>query len=84
LQTQKQTEKEPIAIKEIFIHKRKDLPFIKKSFIFLYIPLNHPMVDRYLVEQVFSYFGLVFWSLQLAPQGKDNRLGPVSNCQIFC
>lgn len=27
------------------------------------------MVNRYLVEQVFSYFGLVFWSLQLAPQG---------------
>lgn len=30
------------------------------------------MVDRYLVEQVFSYFGLVFWSLQLAPQGEFN------------
>lgn len=28
------------------------------------------MVNRYLIEQVFGYFGLVFWSLQLAPQGK--------------
>lgn len=32
------------------------------------------MTDRYLVEQVTSYFGLVFWSLQLAPQGINLEL----------
>jgi hypothetical protein len=25
----------------------------------------------YVAEQVFSYLGLVFWSFQLAPQGKQ-------------
>ncbi|KAI8331859.1 PQ loop repeat-domain-containing protein [Chlamydoabsidia padenii] len=30
------------------------------------------MVDRYLLEQVFSYFGLVLWSFQMAPQVYKN------------
>lgn len=35
----------------------------------IYQFIKRTMTDRYLAEQVFSYFGLVFWSLQLAPQG---------------
>ncbi|EPB86077.1 hypothetical protein HMPREF1544_07153 [Mucor circinelloides 1006PhL] len=42
------------------------------------------MVNRYLVEQVFSYFGLVFWSLQLAPQAyKTYRRGTSTGVSVW-
>ncbi|RCH78082.1 hypothetical protein CU098_004560 [Rhizopus stolonifer] len=42
------------------------------------------MVNRYLVEQVCSYFGLVFWSLQLAPQAwKTYRRGTSTGVSVW-
>ncbi|CAO3608611.1 unnamed protein product [Mucor hiemalis] len=42
------------------------------------------MTDRYLVEQVTSYFGLVFWSLQLAPQAwKTYRRGTSTGVSVW-
>ncbi|KAI9362776.1 hypothetical protein BD770DRAFT_381761 [Pilaira anomala] len=42
------------------------------------------MVNRYLLEQVFSYFGLVFWSLQLAPQAwKTYRRGTSTGVSVW-
>ncbi|CAO3635730.1 unnamed protein product [Mucor fragilis] len=42
------------------------------------------MVNRYMVEQVFSYFGLVFWSLQLAPQAyKTYRRGTSTGVSVW-
>lgn len=41
------------------------------------------MTDRYLVEQVCGYFGLVFWSLQLAPQGKYCRSSQIKSVRSF-
>ncbi|KAI9274850.1 hypothetical protein EDC94DRAFT_509395 [Helicostylum pulchrum] len=42
------------------------------------------MADRYLLEQVFSYFGLVFWSLQLAPQAwKTYRRGTSTGVSVW-
>ncbi|KAG1078946.1 hypothetical protein G6F42_024009 [Rhizopus arrhizus] len=42
------------------------------------------MTDRYLVEQVCGYFGLVFWSLQLAPQAyKTYRRGTSTGVSVW-
>ncbi|KAI8981608.1 hypothetical protein BDF20DRAFT_862010 [Mycotypha africana] len=42
------------------------------------------MTNRYIVEQVFGYFGLVFWSLQLAPQAyKTYRRGTSTGVSVW-